>query len=171
MKALLPTEFSASKIYYIREQKVMLDKDLAELYGVMTSQLKRQVKRNAERFPKEFMFILNQAEIAQLVCHFGIPSKSLFGGAAPFVFTEQGVAMLSSVLKSQRAVQVNIAIMKTFVKLRELIASHKDIIRKIEEMESKYDQQFKIVFDAIKALIAHPEPERKEIGFRGGRQS
>src|SRR3989339_508103 len=125
MKALLPTEFSASKIYYIREQKVMLDKDLAELYG----------------------------------------------GAAPFVFTEQGVAMLSSVLKSQRAVQVNIAIMKTFVKLRELIASHKDIIRKIEEMESKYDQQFKIVFDAIKALIAHPEPERKEIGFRGGRQS
>jgi phage regulator Rha-like protein len=153
-----------SKIYFIRGQKVMLDSDLAELYGVKTKELNKAVKRNKERFPDDFMFQLTKKETENLRSQIGTSS---WGGRRylPYAFTEQGVAMLSSVLRSKRAIYVNIQIMRTFTKLREILSTHKDLQRKIEEMEKKYDQQFKIVFDAIKALLQHPEPKKRPIGF------
>jgi phage regulator Rha-like protein len=162
---LLPQHLIENKILFIRGKKVMLDRDLAMLYGVDTAQLKRQVKRNIERFPSDFVFVLNQDEIDILVCHFGIPSKSYFGGASPYAFTEHGILMLSSVLKSKRAIKVNIQIMRTFTKLREILASHKELRHKIKEMEKKYDSQFKVVFDAIRQLMTPPESKPKQIGF------
>ncbi len=165
MSNLVPEEVIERKIFLVRGQKVMLDRDLAYLYGVETAQLKRQVKRNIERFPEDFMFTLNDKEVEILVCHFGIPSKSYFGGANPYAFTEHGVLMLSSVLNSKKAIQVNIQIMRTFTKLREIIMTHKDLQRKIEDIERKYDQQFKVVFDAIKQLLTPPEKPKRQIGF------
>ncbi len=165
MSNLVPQEIIEKKIFLIRGQKVMLDRDLAYLYGVETAQLKRQVKRNIERFPEDFMFTLNDKEVEILVCHFGIPSKSYFGGANPYAFTEHGVLMLSSVLNSKKAIQVNIQIMRTFTKLREIIMTHKDLQRKIEDIERKYDQQFKVVFDAIKQLLTPPEKPKRQMGF------
>lgn len=143
----------------------MLDADLAELYGVETKMLVRAVKRNVDRFPSDFMIQLNKEEFENLRFHFGTSSR--WGGRRylPYAFTEQGVAMLSSVLNSKRAVQVNIAIMRAFVKLREILATHKDLARKLNEMEEKYDAQFKVVFDAIRQLMIPPEPKRKKIGF------
>ena len=143
----------------------MLDKDLAELYGVETGALNRAVKRNIDRFPFDFMFQLTQKEYKSLRCQIGISSR---GGRRylPMVFTEQGVAMLSSVLNSERAIDVNIAIMRAFVKLREILASHKDLARKFEQMEKKYDTQFKVVFDAIRQLMTPPpETSKRKIGF------
>jgi phage regulator Rha-like protein len=165
VKDLIPAERIESKIYLIRGQKVMLDRDLAELYGVLTAQLKRQVRRNIERFPKDFMLVLNKKEVDLLVCQFGIPSKSFLGGAMPFAFTEHGILMLSSVLNSKRAIQVNIQIMRMFTKLRRILATHEELRRKIEILEYKYDRQFKVVFDAIKALIKPPESRKNKIGF------
>ncbi len=167
---LVPHEVIEKNIYLFRGKKVMLDKDLAALYGVENFQLKRQVKRNIDRFPDDFMFVLTQKEIDQMVCHFGIPSKSYFGGSEPFAFTEQGIAMLSSVLRSKRAIQVNIQIMRTFTKLRVLLSSHEGLRRKIEELERKYDGQFKAVFDAINELIEMPDRTAKNIGFLKGRE-
>jgi len=151
-------------IYIIRGNKVMADSDLAELYGVQTKQLKRAVKRNIGRFPDDFMFELTKEEFENLRCQFGTSS---WGGKRylPYVFTEQGVAMLSSVLNSERAIQVNIVIMRTFTRLRSMIESHKQLKRKVEEMEKKYDQQFKVVFEAIKQLLTPPEKTRNKIGF------
>lgn len=163
---MIPIEIIENKIYLIRGQKVMLDKDLAELYKVETKQLKRQVKRNIERFPADFMFILSDKEIKEVGCHFGTPSLSVFGGYLPYAFTEHGILMLSSVLNSKRAIQVNIQIMRTFSKLRQILASHKDILKKVEALESKYDQQFKVVFDAIRKLIAPPDKPKSRIGFQ-----
>jgi hypothetical protein len=165
MKALVPVELIENKIYLIRGQKVMLDRDLAELYGVETRVLNQAVRRNMDRFPDDFLFSLTREEIMNL-SQFVI-SSALKIKHAPnvFVFTEQGVAMLSSVLHSKRAAQVNIAIMRTFVKLREMISSHKDLARKLEDLEKKYDMQFKVVFDAIRQLMATPEPRQKKIGF------
>jgi tellurite resistance-related uncharacterized protein len=162
---LVPVELIENKIYLIRGQKVMLDRDLAKLYGVENFQLKRQVKRNIDRFPEDFLLVLTEKEIEQMVCHFGIPSKSFFGGSEPFAFTEQGVAMLSSVLNSKRAVYVNIQIMRAFVKLRQLLSSHEDLKRKITEMERKYDGQFKVVFEAIYKLMEPSPKKSKKIGF------
>ena len=164
MKDLVLSQKIESKIYLIREQKVMIDHDLAALYGVGTKVLIQAVKRNLERFPEDFMFLLTEKEFKILRSQF---VTSSWGGRRyiPYVFTEQGVAMLSSVLRSKRAVQVNIQIMRTFTKLKSLLATHKDLQRKIEEMEKKYDQQFRAVFDAIKALIVPPETKRKKIGF------
>ncbi len=145
----------------------MLDADLAGLYGVSTASLNRAVSRNLDRFPGDFMLQLTQDEFANLRCHFGISSS--WGGRRhpPCAFTEQGVAMLSSVLRSRRAVQVNIAIMRTFVRLRAILASHAKLSRKLAELERKYDAQFKVVFDAIRELMSPEEPERKaRIGFR-----
>lgn len=157
------------RILLLRSQRVMLDFELAELYGVETRALKQAVKRNAGRFPADFMFELTDEEIESLVSQSVIPGRGKLGGSMPFAFTEQGVAMLSSVLRSQRAVQVNIAIMRAFVRLRELLATNADLARKLEAMEKKYDSQFKVVFDAIKALMtpAPPPPPapRKELGF------
>ncbi|MDD5686361.1 MAG: ORF6N domain-containing protein [Elusimicrobia bacterium] len=164
MKDVVIEQSIENKIYFIRGQKVMMDKDLAELYGVTTGNLNKAVDRNLDRFPDDFMFQLTKEEFKNLIFHFGTSS---WGGTRKFsrVFSEQGVAMLSSVLRSKRAIHVNIQIMRTFTKLRALISSHKDLQMKIDEMEKKYDRQFRGVFDAIKALLTPTEPKRKKIGF------
>lgn len=163
-KNLIPQERIESKIYLIRGMKVMLDRDLAKLYEVETKYLTRQVRRNLERFPSQFMFALNFKEFYNLRCQIGTSS---WGGLRykPYAFTEQGVAMLSSVLNSKRAIQVNIQIMLTFTKLREMMMTHMELRKKIEEMEKKYDHQFAIVFEAIKKLLEPPEKPKRRIGF------
>lgn len=167
------------KIYRTRGQKVMLDSDLAALYGVETKVLNQAVRRNSMRFPSDFMFQLTAEESEALRCQAGIlelhdylrsqivTSKIGRGGRRyqPYVFTEHGIAMLSSVLNSDRAIEVNIQIMRAFVKLREMIASHQELTKRLDEMENKYDSQFKVVFDAIRALVAEPEPKEKKIGY------
>jgi len=166
MTELVPIELIASKIYLIRNMKVMLDRDLAELYGVETGALNRAAKRNAERFPEDFMFQITGEEAELLRCQTGI-SKPGRGGRRylPYAFSEHGVLMLSSVLKSERAIQVNIVIMRAFVKLREMLSTHKDLKGKIESMEKKYDEQFQIVFEAIKQLLTEEDKPKKKIGF------
>ncbi|KAF0144572.1 MAG: hypothetical protein FD156_1747 [Nitrospirae bacterium] len=165
MKTLIPVEMIEKKILMIRGEKVMLDADLSELYGVETKMLVRAVKRNANRFPADFMFQLDKAEFENLRFQFG--TSSHWGGRRylPYAFTEQGVAMLSSVLNSERAVKVNIEIMRAFVKLRQMLASNAELARKLNEMEKKYDAQFKIVFDAIRQLMTPPETKKSKIGF------
>ncbi|MGI8432734.1 MAG: ORF6N domain-containing protein [Chthoniobacterales bacterium] len=154
-------------IYLLRGEKVMLAFDLADLYGVETKALNRAVKRNLERFPSDFMFQLDSAEWEGLKYQIGTSKRGGIRRALPYAFTEQGVAMLSSVLRSPRAVQVNIAIMRTFVRLRELLLSNTDLARKLGELEKKYDVQFRIVFDAIRQLMRPPEPPpKRRIGFR-----
>lgn len=162
---LVPQETIEGKILLIRSKKVMLDRDLAMLYGITTGNLNKAVSRNLERFPEDFMFRLAREEFNNLKFQYGISS---WGGTRkmPRVFTEHGILMLSSVLNSPRAIQVNIQIMRTFSKLREMILSHKELQRKIEAMEKKYDYQFKIVFDAMKKLLEQPEKPKGKIGFR-----
>jgi len=157
------------RIFLIRGLKVMLDTDLAELYGVETFNLNKAVKRNLDRFPEDFMFQLTKEDAESLRFQIGMSKASGRGGRRylPHAFTEQGVAMLSSVLNSKRAVQVNIAIMRAFVKLRVMIASHKDLARRLDDQEKKYDQQFRIVFDAIRELMTPPVKPRRKIGFGG----
>lgn len=163
---LIPVTNIEKKIILIRGQKVMLDSDLAALYGVETGALNRQVKRNTERFPDDFMFELTPQEVTGLICQFGISRKGRGGRRKPVhAFTEQGVAMLSSVLRSSRAVKVNIEIMRAFVRIRQWLASNVELARKLAEIEKKYDSQFKIVFDAIRELMRPPDPPRKQIGF------
>ncbi len=165
--SVVPSELIERRILLIRGQKVMLDQDLATLYGVPTKRLKEQVRRNLKRFPPDFMFELSDEEFAALRSHFAT-SKIRRGGTRyrPYAFTEQGVAMLSSVLNSDRAIEVNIAIMRAFVRLREILATHKDLARKLEELEKKYDKQFAIVFEAIRQLMTPPEPPpKRRIGF------
>ncbi|NWF57098.1 MAG: ORF6N domain-containing protein [Syntrophaceae bacterium] len=166
-KYLISVSRIEQKIYLIRGQKVMLDADLADLYGVETKVLKRAVNRNRERFPEDFMFSLNNQEVIRLRCQNGT-SKTGRGGSRylPYAFTEQGVAMLSGVLTSPRAIKVNIEIMRAFVRLRRILASHAELARKIEELEKKYDSQFKVVFEAIRQLMAPTEKEPKKIGFQ-----
>ena len=166
-KSLVPVERIEQAIVLIRGQKVMLDRDLAELYGVTTKAFKQAVKRNIDRFPADFMFILSHQEFTDLRSQFVTSSSSQWGGTRykPMAFTEQGVAMLSSVLRSKRAVQVNIEIMRAFVRLRQMLAAHKDLSRKLAALEKKYDEQFKIVFEAIRELMTPPEKETKRIGF------
>jgi phage regulator Rha-like protein len=165
MKALIPAEVIERKIYLIRGQKVMLDSDLAKLYGVTTKRLNEQVRRNLKRFPSDFMFQLSNEEAVSLRSQFATSKR---GGRRylPYAFTEQGVAMLSTVLNSERAIEVNIQIMRAFVKLREIIASNKALAKRLDELESKYDEQFKAVFDAIRELMTPPEPKKRKIGFR-----
>ena len=166
MPNIVPVERIEKSIYLIRAQKVMLDRDLAELYEVETAQLKRAVRRNIDRFPKDFMFELTKQELEDWRCQFGTSNSVRMGlRHRPMAFTEQGVAMLSSILRSKRAVQVNIEIMRAFVRLREMISSHKDLERKLAALENKYDEQFKVVFDAIRALMKETEKPRKRIGF------
>lgn len=162
----LPAERIDQRILLIRRQKVMLSTDLAELYEVAPRVLVQAVKRNQERFPEDFMFQLTSAEYANLKSQFVTSSWGGARRATPYAFTEQGVAMLSSVLRSPRAVQVNIAIMRAFVKLREILASNSELAQRLEEIENKYDAQFKAVFDAIEALMQPPDPPRRQIGFR-----
>jgi hypothetical protein len=167
MTSLVPTEIIEKKILLIRGQKVLLDADLAELYGVPTKALKQSVKRNIKRFPSDFMFILTYQEVRNLRSQFVTSSSSGWGGTriSPMAFTEQGVAMLSSVLNSEKAIEVNIMIMRAFVKLREMIASNKDLARRLDELEKKYDKQFKIVFEAIRQLMIPPVTPKRKIGF------
>ncbi|WP_245844419.1 ORF6N domain-containing protein [Nibricoccus aquaticus] len=163
---LIPIERIDSRIYLIRGQKVLLDSDLAELYGVETRILNRAVTRNLERFPEDFMFTLTREEIVR-ISQFGTSSVNLKFSKTISVFTEQGVAMLSGVLRSPQAVQVNIEIMRAFVRLRQLIASSADLSRKLRALEKKYDDQFKIVFEAIRELMSPIDEDDKarEIGF------
>ena len=167
-KSLIPVDRIEKAILLIHGQKVMLDADLAELYGVETKVLVQAVKRNLERFPEDFMFQLSQEEFAILRSQ--IVTSSDWGGRhyRPYAFTEQGVAMLSSVLRSRRAIQVNIEIMRPFIRLRQMFASHVELARKLDALEKKYDAQFKQVFEAIRQLMAPPEPKRRPIGFRKG---
>jgi len=132
---ILPEEQIVERIFYIRGKKVMFDFDLASLYGVETRALKQQVRRNPDRFPEDFMFLLTEEEINLTVSQFVIPSKSLFGGARPMVFTEQGIAMLSSILRSKKAIYVNIAIIRTFVQLRRMIDSNLELTKRIDDLE------------------------------------
>ncbi|MCX5696632.1 MAG: ORF6N domain-containing protein [Candidatus Omnitrophica bacterium] len=165
MTNLISTEVIATKILLIRGKRVILDRDLAKLYEVDTRQLTRQVKRNGERFPEDFMFQLTKDELKNLMCQIGTSS---WGGTRklPYVFTEQGVAMLSGVLHSRRAIQVNIQIMRVFIQLKRMLLTNVDIRRKIEAMEKKYDKQFLIVFEAIKKLLEPPPvKEKPRIGF------
>jgi hypothetical protein len=161
---LVPPERIERSILLIRGHKVILDADLAALYGVETKQLIRAVKRNLPRFPDDFMFQLNEEEFENLRFHFGTSSQ--WGGRryAPYAFTEQGVAMLSSVLTVD-AHPVNIEIMRAFVRLRRILASHADLARKLDSLEKKYDTQFKVVFDAIRELMKPPETKKRPIGF------
>ena len=159
-------EALAGLVRWVRSERVMLDADLARLYGVETGDLNRAVKRNARRFPDDFMFVLNKQEVANLICQIGISSSGWGGRRKPIMaFTEQGVAMLSSVLKSDRAADVNIAIMRTFVQLRRLMDSNRELARKIAEMEKRYDEQFGAVFQAIQQLITEEEEPKRKIGF------
>lgn len=153
------------KIYLIRRQRVMLDRDLAELYGVETRVLNQAVRRNINRFPDDFMLALTREEITNLSQT--VISSVIKHAPNVFVFTEQGVAMLSTVLRSDRAIEVNIQIMRAFVKLRGMIASNKELAEKLAGLEKKYDAQFKVVFDAIRQLMAPPEKEKRKIGFKG----
>lgn len=164
---LISIEKIEKAIYLIRGEKVMLDRDLAALYGVETHVLKQAVKRNKDRFPEDFMFVLNPTEFRDWRSQFVISRADRRGlRYSPMAFTEQGVAMLSSVLRSKRAVSVNIEIMRAFVKLRQLLASNAKLARRLDELEGKYDKQFRIVFDAIRELMAPPVREQNAIGFR-----
>ena len=171
-KPVISVERIETYIYLIRGQKVRLDSDLAELYGVETKVLKRAVKRNSQRFPKDFMFQLNNQEVISLRCQIGT-SKTGHGGSRylPFAFTEQGVAMLSGVLTSPRAIRVNIEIMRAFIRLRQVLASHKELARKLTELEGHlrdHDEQIQAIFDAIRRLMAPKEASNKKIGFQLG---
>lgn len=164
--SMIPQEVIEHKILFIRGKKAMLDRDLALLYGVETKALNRAVKRNIDRFPDDFMFQLSKKEYEELLRYqFGTLKRGQHSKYLPYAFTENGVAMLSSVLNSKRAVQVNIQIMRTFTRLREMLMTHKDLKEKIEAMEQRYDQQFKVVFEAIKQLLEPPEKTKKKIGF------
>ena len=167
----VPDERIVSRILLIHGEKVMLDSDLAELYGVETKALNQAVSRNSERFPEDFMFQLTKEETNIWKSQIVISNREKMGlRKSPLVFTEQGVAMLSSVLKSKRAIQVNVAIVRAFVRLRQMLSTNKELRRKIEGMEKKYDKRFKVIFDVIKQLLAkeeEPEPGR-QLGFRTG---
>lgn len=169
----IPNETIISRIFYIRGKKVMFDSDLAKLYQVETGDLNQAVKRNKERFPDDFMFQLNSLEAYNLKCQFGTSSLisqsviSKRGGSRhnPYVFTEEGVAMLSSVLNSKKAIQVNIQIIRTFKKLREILSENKKLAEKLDKMEKKYDSKISIIFDVLKSLMTEKSKPKHEIGF------
>jgi hypothetical protein len=169
MTTIVPIEAIVRKILFLRGEKVLLDRDLAELYGVQTKVLKQAVRRNIKRFPKDFMFELTEEEFKNWRSHF-VTSKGDKMGLRhrPMAFTEQGVAMLSAVLNSERAIEVNIEIMRAFVTLRQMIVSNADLARKLDALERKYDAQFRVVFDAIRQLMAPPDKPRKKNWLWGG---
>ena len=163
-RGVIPIERITRAILLIRGQKVMLDQDLAYLYGVATKVLNQAVRRNKGRFPEDFMFQLTREEALSLRSQI-VTLESRQIRYLPYAFTEQGIAMLSSVLRSERAVRVNIEIMRAFVQLRQMLSSHADLARKVAALEKKYDAQFKVVFDAIRELMTPPEPPKRRIGF------
>jgi hypothetical protein len=164
----VPIQLIERRIYLIRGQKVMLDRDLADLYQVKPIALRQQVKRNADRFPEDFMFQLTEKEAEMLVSQSVIPSKKSLGGYLPYVFTQEGVAMLSSVLRSKRAIQVNVAIMRAFVRLRQMLESNEELNRKFSAVIRKlgeHDKYFKVVFDELEKLSNPPATPHRQIGF------
>lgn len=163
---LIPAERIEKRIFFLRGVKVMLSPDLAELYGVPTKVLNQAVRRNSDRFPEDFMFQLTRNEFDDLKSQIVTSSWGGMRRALPYAFSEQGIAMLSSTLRSSKAIKVNIEIMRAFVRLRELAASNAELSRKLEDLEKKYDRQFKIVFDAIRQLIIPVTAKREAIGFR-----
>ena len=165
MTNIVPTESVTEKIYLIRGVKVMLDKDLADLYGVKNKVLKQAVRRNIDRFPFDFMFELSKKEYQSLRSQNVTLKRGQHSKYLPFVFTEQGVAMLSSVLKSEKAVHVNIQIMRAFIIMRKMSISNEQLNQKIIAMERKYDKQFQIVFETIRQLMEQDEKPKREIGY------
>jgi len=170
---LLPASAISHKIYFLRKTRVMIGSDLAVLYGVTTFNLNKAVLRNLRRFPKDFMFRVTSSESDSLIFQSGISKKKGRGGSRylPYAFTEHGIAMLSSVLHSDRAVQVNIAIMRAFLQIRAMLATHEDLRRKIMEMEKRYDSKFHAVFATLRQMLETPIPPRKQIGFHTRGQS
>ncbi|MGK6351600.1 ORF6N domain-containing protein [Parapedobacter sp. DT-150] len=171
-KTVIPDEIVISKIYLIRDQKVMLDSDLAELYGVKTFRLNEQVKRNINRFPEDFMFQLTEDEWESLTSQIAISKKGRGGRRTlPYVFTEHGVLMLSSVLNSEQAIQVNIQIMRIYTKIREMLLAHKDVFLRVEQVEKqmiKQDQKIEVLFGYLSKFIEHEDKPRKRIGYEIG---
>ena len=168
MTNLIPKQRIEKLIWLIRDEKVMIDRDLAELYGVQTKVMIQAMKRNIKRFPSDFMFQLSDKEFKQWRSQFVTSNSSTKMGIRrkPYVFTEQGVSMLSSILNSNRAIEVNIAIIRTFVELRNMLSSHKELSKKLTSLENKYDSQFKMIFDAIRQLMASKKLDNKrQIGF------
>jgi hypothetical protein len=165
----IPDESVVSKIFLIRDHKVMLDRDLAELYGVKAIRLREQVKRNPDRFPKNFMFQLTDKEVNEMVSQNAIPSRKHLGGTLPYVFTEHGVLMLANVLKSKQAIQMSLRIIEIFVRLREMMLTHKDILLKVEQLEKragKQDVKIEAIFDYLKQFIQEEEKPRVVVGFQ-----
>ena len=164
-ESLVPMERIERAIFVIRGQKVMLDADLAELYGVLTKVLNQAVKRNKERFPVDFMFQLTKEEKDEVVTNCDHLKRLKFSPTLPHAFTEHGAIMLATILNSPVAVQASIQVVRAFVRLRQMLASNVDLARKLDTLERKYDAQFKVVFDAIRQLMTPPEPKRQQIGF------
>jgi ORF6N domain len=166
---VIPDEVVMNKIYFIREHKVMLDRDLAELYGLKAIRLREQVKRNQERFPENFMFQLTEIEVENMVSQNAIPSKQHLGGSLPYAFTEHGVLMLANVLKSEQAITMSIRIIEIFVKLRAVLLTHKDILLKLEQLEKtavRQDDDIKLIFEYLKELLNPPTEPMRKIGFK-----
>jgi phage regulator Rha-like protein len=166
---IVTDEIVLSKIFYLRDHKVMLDKDLAELYGVESRRLRQQVKRNMERFPAHFMFQLTEDEVVGMVLQNVSPSKQQLGGHLPYAFTEHGILMLANVLRSKKAIQVSLRIIEIFVKMREMLSTHKDVLLKLEQLESKvtgHDADVKVIFQCLKQLLDPPHEPRPRVGFR-----
>lgn len=156
----------SESIVQIRGDRVILDLHLAQMYDIETRALKQQVRRNLDRFPGDFMFELNETEIEVMVSQNVIPNKGILGGAKPMAFTEQGVAMLSSVLRSKKAVEVNIAIMRTFVHFRRILQDNKELAKRVHELEKRYDEQFQTLFNLIKELVNKRKTVRRPIGYK-----
>jgi len=173
-KLAIPDEIITSKIYFIRDKKVMLDRDLAVLYDIKAIRLREQVKRNIERFPENFMFQLYENEVDIMVSQNAIPSRQHLGGSLPYAFTEHGILMLANVIKSERAIKMSIQIIEIFVRMREMLLAYKDILHKLEEIERKsidHDQQIMLIFEYLKQLEALKQQDleqknRKPIGFK-----
>ena len=168
-RLIIPDEIVMNKIYLLRGQKVMLDRDLAELYDIKPIRLREQVKRNISRFPRNFMFRLSEKETESMVSQNAIPSRKHLGGYLPYAFTEHGVLMLANVVKTEIALQVSIRIIEIFVKMRELVLSHKDILLQLEKIENKltrHDDDIVLIFHYLKQLLNPPQTPRRKIGFR-----
>ncbi len=165
-ESLIPIERIEQKIYVIRDEKIMLDKDLAEIYGVTTFNFNKAVKRNIKRFPEDFMFQLTKEEYESLTFQIGISKKGRGGRRyLPYVFTEHGALMAANILNSERAVEASVQVIRAFVKLRQILLSNAELAKKVEQLEKKYDANFKIVFDAIRKLMMPPDAPKREIGF------
>lgn len=166
MKALIPSDLIEKRILLIRGERVMVDSDIAELYGVTTKRLNEQAKRNGDRFPDDFMFQLTQEEKSEVVANCDHLKKLKFSPVLPYVFTEHGAIMAAAILNSPIAVEASIQVVRSFIRLRQMLSAHKDLARKLANMEKKYDSQFKVVFDAIRQLMTPVEPKKRKIGFR-----